>query len=190
MECIIQAKTHAVTCSSVTGGHSLTFSYRNLGNFRGFLTAETVSRAKKVDSGWAHRWPFLCSVAETFFLFSFLSFFTIKQPDFEFRNNVGVLRQRRYYKISVHYKIPVLNNFMNKLLKVKSRNCKSAYSAGNVLVYMYITIRSMHFADHRDITYWRPHQCPRFLQQRVLSVRRIYFREREQHNSQRYRLRS
>jgi len=29
-------KTHAVTCNSVTGEHLLMFTYRNLGNFRGF----------------------------------------------------------------------------------------------------------------------------------------------------------
>jgi len=98
MECIIQAKTHAVTCRSVTGGRSLTFSYRNLGNFRAFVTAETVSRAKKVDSGWVDI-AGLSSVAwQKLFSFSFLSFFIINQPDFEFRNNVDVLRQRRYYK--------------------------------------------------------------------------------------------
>jgi len=41
-----EPKTQAVTCSCGTGDRSLTFRYRNLGNFRGFYTAETISRIK------------------------------------------------------------------------------------------------------------------------------------------------
>jgi len=47
---MVEPKTHAVTCSSITGDRWLKFSYRNLGKFRA-STAETVSCIKKLIRG-------------------------------------------------------------------------------------------------------------------------------------------
>jgi len=45
------AKTHAITCSSVTEDRSLTFSYRNLSNFRVFYSRNGKSHKKSI-MGW------------------------------------------------------------------------------------------------------------------------------------------
>ena len=45
------SRKHAVTCSSVTSDRSLTFSYPNLGNFRGFYSQKGKSHKKSITVG-------------------------------------------------------------------------------------------------------------------------------------------
>jgi len=46
-----EPKIHAATCSSVTGDRSLTFSYRNLGNFRDFYSRNSKPHKKSTQEG-------------------------------------------------------------------------------------------------------------------------------------------
>ena len=47
----LEPKTHAVTCSCVTGDRSLTLSYQNLGKFRGFYSRNDKSHKKSIQGG-------------------------------------------------------------------------------------------------------------------------------------------
>ena len=44
-------ETHSVTCSSVTGQRSLTFTYRNLVNFWGFYSLNGKPHKKSIQVG-------------------------------------------------------------------------------------------------------------------------------------------